>query len=98
MKEIRLDASKWKTEDDFYNALLPALGAPAWHGHNLDALNDSIGGDEINDVRLPFRVLLVETDTIPAGLRSYLKKFAELISELPAHMGANVSLICKPPL
>jgi RNAse (barnase) inhibitor barstar len=98
MKEIRLDASKWKTKDDFYDALLPALGAPPWHGRNLDALNDSISSDEMNEVRLPFRFLLVGTDTIPAELRSYLKKFAELISDLSAHEGANVSLICEPPL
>jgi RNAse (barnase) inhibitor barstar len=83
MEEIRLDTSKWKTSDDFYDALLPALGAPTWHGRNLDALNDSISSDEINEVRLPLRLLLVSTDTIPLELRSYLKKFAELIADLP---------------
>ena len=98
MKEIRLDASKWKTSDDFYDALLPALGAPAWHGRNLDALNDSISSDEINEVALPFRLLLVGTDTVPSELRNYLKKFAELVADLPTHRGANVSLICEPPL
>jgi RNAse (barnase) inhibitor barstar len=98
MKEIRLDASKWKTKDNFYDALLPALGAPPWHGRNLDALNDSIGSDEINELRLPFRFLLVGTDTVPSELRSYLKKFSELVADLPTLRGANVALICEPPL
>jgi RNAse (barnase) inhibitor barstar len=98
MKEIRLDASKWKTRDHFYDALLAALGAPAWHGRSLDALNDSIGSDEINEVRQPFRFLLVGTDTVPSELRSYLKKFAELVADLPTLRGANVALICEPPL
>ena len=98
MKEIRLDASEWKTKDDFYDALLPALGAPAWHGRNLDALNDSISSDEINEVSLPFRFLLVGTKSVPSELRVYLKKFAELVADLPTHRGADVSLICEPPL
>jgi len=98
MKEIRLDASEWKTKDDFYDALLPALGAPAWHGRNLDALNDSISSDEINEVSLPFRFLLVGTKRVPSELRVYLKKFAELVADLPTHRGADVSLICEPPL
>jgi|HubBroStandDraft_1064217.scaffolds.fasta_scaffold133615_3 RNAse (barnase) inhibitor barstar len=98
MKEIRLDASKWQTRDDFYDALLPALGAPAWHGRNLDALTDSISSDEINEVRLPFRFLLVATDTAPLELRSYLKEFADLVADLPMLRGADVALICEPPL
>ena len=98
MKEIRLDASKWKTRDDFYDALLLSLGAPVWHGRSLDALNDSISSDETNEVRLPFRFLLIGTDTVPSELRSYLKKFAELITNLPTRRGANVWLISEPPL
>ena len=98
MKEIRLDASKWKTRDDFYDVILPALGAPAWHGRNLDALNDSISSDEINESRLPYRFLLVGADAVPSELRNYLKKFAELVADLPKHRGAKVSLICEPPL
>ena len=98
MKEIKLDASNWKTTDDFYDALLLSLGAPAWHGRNLDALNDSISSDEINDVRLPYRILLVGTETIPSELRDHLRKFAEVVAELPIKRGAHVALICEPPL
>jgi hypothetical protein len=48
MKEINLDARAWRNRDDFYGALLPSLGAPHWHGRNLDALNDSLRYDDIN--------------------------------------------------
>jgi RNAse (barnase) inhibitor barstar len=41
---IELDAKEWKTVHDFYDALLAALGAPEWHGDNVNALNDSIIG------------------------------------------------------
>jgi RNAse (barnase) inhibitor barstar len=98
MKEIRLDAAKWKTRDDFYDALLSALGAPAWHGHNLDALKDSIGSDQINEVHLPFCFLIVGTDRLPVELRSCLKMFAKLVADLPMLERAGVKLICEPPL
>lgn len=45
------DGVRWNTAEDFYDAFLEAVGAPSWHGHNLDALYDSIGGDDINTVR-----------------------------------------------
>ena len=42
MPDIVISAAGWKTADDFYIAFLAAVEAPAWHGHNLDALWDSI--------------------------------------------------------
>ena len=55
MQEIHLNASDWSTKEDFYTDLLPQLGAPAWHGHNLDALMDGISGD-INTLEPPYTV------------------------------------------
>jgi hypothetical protein len=37
MHIIDLEATGWKTPDDFYDALLPELGAPDWHGHTPNA-------------------------------------------------------------
>jgi RNAse (barnase) inhibitor barstar len=87
-----LDASAWQSRDDFYDALLPSLGAPAWHGRNLDALNDSIGGDDLNAVRLPFRITIAHSANGPSDLREYLSKFADLIADLRTMQGCNVSL------
>ena len=53
MKEINLDARAWRNRDDFYGALLPSLGAPHWHGRNLDALNDSLAALHILGIEVP---------------------------------------------
>ena len=37
-----VDASNWKTKLDLYRDLLPAIGAPKWHGWSVDALIDSM--------------------------------------------------------
>jgi ribonuclease inhibitor len=93
MKDIVLDASAWRDRDDFYDALLPALGAPDWHGRNLDALNDSIGGDDISAVRLPFRIKITNAASVPADLQKYLFKFADLITDIRVSRGCEVYLM-----
>jgi RNAse (barnase) inhibitor barstar len=93
MKDIVLDASAWRDRDDFYYALLPALGAPDWHGRNLDALNDSIAGDDISAVRLPFRIKITNASSVPADLQKYLFKFADLITDIRVSRGCEVYLM-----
>ncbi|GGF51062.1 hypothetical protein GCM10011611_66870 [Aliidongia dinghuensis] len=92
MKEISLNASDWRQQSDFYNALLPGLGAPSWHGHNLDALNDSIGGD-MNAVKPPFQIRITNTASIPPDLCGYLHRFAELVTDLRTRDNREVHLI-----
>lgn len=53
---IELDATGWKTICDFYEALLPELGAPDWHGHNANALNDSMIWGGINAINPPLTI------------------------------------------
>jgi RNAse (barnase) inhibitor barstar len=76
MKEITLDATTWSDRDDFYDALLPALGAPEWHGRNLDALSDTLGEDGINEVKPPFHIRIISVASVSLELLSYLKGFA----------------------
>ena len=92
MKEITLDAITWSGRDDFYDALHPALGAPQWHGRNLDALSDTLGGDGINEVKPPFHIRIISIASVPPELFSYLKRFAELVNELQARDGRQISL------
>jgi RNAse (barnase) inhibitor barstar len=73
MKVIRLDASDWRTPDDFYSSLLPELGAPAWHGRNLDALWDSIGEGDVNQVQPPFVVELSGSENLPPELKGFVE-------------------------
>lgn len=42
MTTIRLDAREWRTADDLWAAVRPAIGMPASHGLNLDALFDAL--------------------------------------------------------
>jgi RNAse (barnase) inhibitor barstar len=82
MNEIRLDGTAWRSVDDFYDAILPALRAPSWHGRNLDALNDTLAGDDINDVRQPLRFFVAGVNEMPPAVRDHLENFRQLVVEL----------------
>lgn len=56
MNLVTLDARHWKTADDFFTALLRQLGAPAWHGKNLNALRDTMIFGGVNQIDPPMRV------------------------------------------
>ncbi len=93
MREIVLSGAHWKDPDDFYNALLTSLGAPDWHGHNLDALWDSITAGGINQANPPFRVRLTEVDLIAPHCKAVVDRFVALIEEAKAE-GFAVELLC----
>jgi len=48
--EILIDWSLIKSENQFYDVLLSQFGAPKWHGHNLDALADSLITGSIDSI------------------------------------------------
>ena len=81
MKVVRLNASGWETAEDFYSALLPQLGAPAWHGRNLDALNDSLYGG-INKVGPPFRVQIEGAENLRPEMSQFLSKIAAVFDDV----------------
>jgi hypothetical protein len=54
LNEITLDAAGWQAADDVYSAFFRAVGAPPWHGRNLDALRDSIGAGQHQRHRPPY--------------------------------------------
>lgn len=82
MKEITLDASTWRLREDFFDALLPAIGAPAWHGRNLDALAESFGEDDILAIRGPLQIKITNSRSAPSELRDYLAKFEDMMTDL----------------
>lgn len=91
MRTIRLDADGWSSPEDFYAALLPQLGAPDWHGRNLDALYDSLHGG-INEVEPPFAVEIVGVADLSPELSSFLEKVKEAFDDARANFGHDVSL------
>lgn len=84
MKVILLDASQWRSPDDCYSAILPELGAPAWHGRNLDALDDSLGGGGINAVEPPFRVEIAGASNLSEPMQHFLSKVERVFEDVRA--------------
>jgi RNAse (barnase) inhibitor barstar len=88
MKVIRLDASTWRSPNDFYSAVLPQLAAPAWHGRNLDALEESLRDGDINGVEPPFRVVVVGA---PPDMDEFLSKVAAVFKDVQTATQAKVA-------
>ncbi len=97
MKEIILDAKGWKSQEDFFIALLPKLGAPNWHGHNLDALWDSLVAGQINSTKPPYSIAVFGADKLPEFLKVYLLRFEELIKEIQME-GVEIQIKFIPSL
>ena len=82
MRELIMDGANWNSMDDVYDAFFKAVGAPSWHGRNFDALNDSIGTDQINEIEVPYRLIIRNFDLIGAGAKKMANDFVNLIHEL----------------
>ena len=92
MRRIVLDAAGWHDSADFYDALLPALGAPEWHGRNLDALLDSLSSD-INSVEPPFIVELLHTSTRNDQLKNFLADVVETFGYARTERDSDVEIV-----
>lgn len=84
MKELTLDGAGWTTKDDVYGAFFHVVGAPEWHGRNFDALNDSIANGSINEVEVPYRLVLKNYDLISGEAKKITDDFVDLIHEIAA--------------
>jgi RNAse (barnase) inhibitor barstar len=60
------------------------VGAPSWHGRNFDALNDSIATGSINEVEVPYALVITNYDMIGPNARKMADDFINLIHELAA--------------
>ncbi len=94
MLEIVLDGANWRTRDDFYEDFLKAVGAPGWHGRNLDALNDSIGAGSINEVEIPYVVIVRGLSSMSPEARQMVERFCGLIRDLRGD-GVEVDVRCE---
>jgi hypothetical protein len=72
MNFIDIDASGWETALDFYEAILAAIGAPRWHGRNVNALIDSMIYGGISELEPPFTVRITNAEKLPAEAREEL--------------------------
>lgn len=94
MRTIQLDASDWRSRDDFYNAIFEALGSPSWHGRNFNALRDSIGVGQINRIEPPFRILITGLADAAPEAQQAGRDFCDLIKELRL-TGRDIEALCE---
>jgi len=73
MRDIELDATNWTTVQDFYSALLSSIGAPEWHGRNINALVDSMIWGGINKVDPPYTVRIRGTAQLSRDVRNHVE-------------------------
>ena len=82
MREIVLDGSSWRSSEDVYRSFLAAVGAPPWHGHNFNALRDSIAVGRINEIDVPYTIKITNFDRVGAEAGRMATDFIDLIREL----------------
>ena len=82
--EIALDATSWKVPLDFYYALLPAIGAPNWHGESIAAINDSMIGGGINKLKPPYAVRIYNVGNVPAAVVDEVERAVTSFAEVRA--------------
>ena len=90
MREIELDASGWKTAQDFQLALKTAISAPEWHGDIVGAFLDSIFGGGMNAVKPPYVIKVVNTTNLAPEVRKMVHDFSSAIAETRAHGVARI--------
>lgn len=74
---FEIDAGGWRDEGDVWDVVLAALNAPAWHGRNLEALADSLGGG-VNGVEGPVTLVV---SGVPLVLRPSVARMAGVLGE-----------------
>src|SRR5215831_15139269 len=83
MRELILNGANWTTIDDVYDAFFHVVGAPEWHGRNLNALADSIAGGQINHVEVPYSLVIMNYNRIStAAAKEMTDNFVSLVREL----------------
>jgi RNAse (barnase) inhibitor barstar len=96
MRTMTLDASSWKTISDFYDALLSAIGAPDWHGRNINAVVDSMVVGDINSVEPPYTLTIINITKLPEPIQTEVTRVADAILEARkeqlARTGENVTV------
>ncbi|HSY69328.1 MAG TPA: barstar family protein [Edaphobacter sp.] len=79
--ELILDACQWKSPDDLYTSFFEAVGAPAWHGKNFNALKESIVTGDINQIEVPYRIVIKNFNRVARSIRSVTEEFVQLIEK-----------------
>ena len=89
MKQVVID---WKSVSDiggFYDLVLPQTGAPDWHGHNLNAINDAWVTGDICKEGPPFD-FVTQGDPSSPDVKSFKEAVDEIIKRSVKENGGSV--------
>jgi RNAse (barnase) inhibitor barstar len=89
-RAIVVDWAKCLSLDEFYDMILPQCGSPAWHGRNLDALNDSWVTGDIDDGGPPFAFWFLNGSKTPAALLEFRTAVEDLAAESITENGGEI--------
>jgi hypothetical protein len=76
MRELIINAAAWQTRADLYFSFFAVVGTPPWHGKNFNALRDSIGIGQINEIEVPYRLVLSNYNLVPPAMKKDAENFA----------------------
>jgi len=79
MQRIELDATPWRTRDEFYDALFQVLEAPEWHGRNLNPLVDSMIWGGINELKSPYTIAIMNAERVSADVGDEIRHAVDAI-------------------
>lgn len=88
-KIIELRADDWKEPLDIYESLLHALGAPRWHGRNINALIDSMVYGGINEIDPPYMIIVRGHERAPPDVLRDLTFMILALGEAAAEGGRS---------
>ena len=95
---LTLDGSSWLTKDDVYASLLGALQAPGWHGHNLDALEESLSEGGINGINPPLMITFSGSQHMGPEALAAARRIVELCDRLAEEgIAVDAALAIGPP-
>ena len=91
VKTILIDWSVIQNREGFYASVLPQTNAPSWHGHNLDAINDSWVTGGVCSVGPPFNFVFCRFEDLSAGLKEFAETICEIAEDSVKENGGKVS-------
>lgn len=88
---ITIDWQTISTPEEFYSLILPQVEAPEWHGHNLNALNDSFVNGDINGKPPPYKIKSINFSKAPENLLEFKRGVMQVfIDSATEHTGTEI--------
>lgn len=93
--KISVDWQEISSLEEFYDSFLIQIQAPDWHGHNLDALNDSIVNGDINGIEPPYEIENINFELVSDYLKDFQRKVFEIFQDASLEKDIHVTFISR---